>query len=71
MSLTVHNKAVNRGRPRSEVAHRAILNAVMALITEGKSLETLSVEAVATRAGVGKATIYRRWPNMDAFTLPV
>jgi AcrR family transcriptional regulator len=51
------------------MAHRAILEAVIALIAEGTSLSNLSVEAVAARAGVGKATIYRRWPNLDALFL--
>lgn len=35
----------------------------MEMLTEGVSLDSLSMEAVATRAGVGKATLYRRWPN--------
>jgi AcrR family transcriptional regulator len=29
-------------------------------------VNALSIEAVATRAGVGKATIYRRWPSKEA-----
>ncbi|WP_158753782.1 TetR/AcrR family transcriptional regulator [Dyella sp. S184] len=62
-------KPASRGRPRSEATHRAILEAVIVLIAEGESLEKLSIEAVAARAGVGKATIYRRWPNMDALFL--
>lgn len=62
-------RPAGRGRPRSEAAHRAILDAVIALIAEGASLSNLSVEAVAARAGVGKATIYRRWPNLDALFL--
>lgn len=50
------------GRPRSEEAHQAILTATLqVLIDEGFS--RLSVERVAEQAGVGKATIYRRWPG--------
>lgn len=33
------------------------------------SYETVSIDAVAARAGVGKASIYRRWPNKAALVL--
>jgi AcrR family transcriptional regulator len=58
-----------RGRPRSEQAEQAIIDATLELLGEGGTLSGLSVEAVAARAGVGKATIYRRWPNKDALIL--
>jgi AcrR family transcriptional regulator len=54
------------GRPRSARADEAIIEAVLDLLAEGSNIETLSIEAVATRAAVGKATIYRRWPNKEA-----
>jgi AcrR family transcriptional regulator len=54
------------GRPRSVRADEAILAAVLDLLAGGTTAEALSIEAVAARAGVGKATIYRRWHNKDA-----
>ena len=62
---------VPRGRPRSQEADRAILAATVDLLAE-RGLAGMSIEEVAARAGVGKATIYRRWPSkgllaLDAF----
>jgi len=54
--------APSAGRPRSEEAHQAILDATLALLVE-VGFSALTVEGVAQRAGVGKATIYRRWPS--------
>lgn len=56
--------APGRGRPRSQEAHRAILDAVVELLGE-HGLQGLTIEAVAARAGVGKTTIYRRWDNKN------
>ncbi len=53
------------GRPRSARAEQAIIEAVLELLGTGVSIEALSVESVAARAGVGKATIYRRWPSKE------
>ena len=53
------------GRPRSPEAHAAILRAALELAVEG-GLRVLSMEAIAARAGVGKATIYRRWKSKEA-----
>ncbi|MEU1754549.1 TetR/AcrR family transcriptional regulator [Micromonospora matsumotoense] len=57
------------GRPRSVRADEAIIEATLDLLAEGSTIEALSIEAIAARAGVGKATIYRRWPGKDALLL--
>jgi AcrR family transcriptional regulator len=49
------------GRPRSTEADEAILEAAVELFADG-GLDGLTVEGVAARAGVSKATIYRRYP---------
>lgn len=53
------------GRPRSEETSQAILAAVIDLVAEQGSSQTLSMEAVAVRAGASKATIYRRWASKE------
>ncbi|TGB05972.1 TetR/AcrR family transcriptional regulator [Streptomyces sp. MZ04] len=54
-----------RGRPRSEAVERAIIEGVLKLIEEGVPLAELSIERIARTAGVGKATIYRRWSGKE------
>jgi AcrR family transcriptional regulator len=51
-----------RGRPRDADREDAILAATRELLAE-TGYERLTIEAVATRARAGKATIYRRWPG--------
>jgi AcrR family transcriptional regulator len=50
------------GRPRSAECDRVILEAALAEYA-AHGLEGMSVDAVAARAGVSKATIYRRYPS--------
>lgn len=57
-----------RGRPRSEAAKRAILRAARALLAEGGP-GAVTMEAVAARAGVGKPTVYRWWPDRHAVAM--
>ena len=56
------------GRPRSARAERAILDAALDLFAES-GVAGVCMEAVAARAGVGKATIYRRWPGKEDLLL--
>jgi AcrR family transcriptional regulator len=53
------------GRPRSAEADAAIVGATLEVLRE-EGFRGLSVEAVRQRAGVGKATIYRRFPDKSA-----
>jgi AcrR family transcriptional regulator len=53
------------GRPLDEQRTRAILNTTLELGID-LGFERLTVEAIARRSGVGKTTIYRRWPNVWA-----
>lgn len=50
------------GRPRSPKTDLAILRAALDLLASG-GLPALTMEGVAARAGVGKATVYRRWAS--------
>ena len=66
-------KAIPRraGRPRSETTRRKILEATVHLL-EDVTVQSLTIEAIAREAGVGKATIYRWWDSkalvvIDAF----
>ncbi|SDN08473.1 TetR/AcrR family transcriptional regulator [Allokutzneria albata] len=66
-----------RGRPRSAQAQEAIIGATLAVLVE-TGFAGLTIEAVASRAGVGRPTIYRRWATREdlvvdalAATVPV
>ena len=61
-------QARSPGRPRSERAHRAILQAANDLL-ESEEFAAVTVEAIAERAGVSKATVYRWWPNRAAVVM--
>lgn len=60
-----------RGRPRSEALERTILESVMKLLEDGVPLAELSIERIARTAGVGKATIYRRWSGKEELFVDV
>lgn len=57
-----------RGRPRNEQSTTAILVATIELVSE-VGLAGLTMDAVASRAGVSKATIYRRWSSKESLLL--
>ncbi len=56
------------GRPRSERARQAILDAAADLLVEG-GLARTTMEAIAARAGVSKVTIYKWWPSRGAVAI--
>jgi AcrR family transcriptional regulator len=64
-------KVQRRGRPRSEAVERSIVDAAVHLLEEGVPISELSIERIARTAGVGKATIYRRWEGKEALFLDV
>ena len=68
MSESVGTQQKRKGRPRSEKARSAILDAATELLLE-QGLEAVSMDEVAQRAGVSKATIYRWWPSKQTLAL--
>jgi AcrR family transcriptional regulator len=61
-------EGTQRGRPRSEKAHKAVLDAAADLLLT-RGLSAVSMDEVAERAGVSKATIYRWWPTKETLAL--
>src|SRR5260221_5650242 len=59
-----------RGRPRSEPAHRALLDAALREFV-ARGYEAMSLEAIAASAGVSKITLYRRWDSKLALVREV
>ena len=67
--ISQDNTPANRkGRPRSTKSKNAILKATNSLLLH-KSVQELSIEAIAKKAKVGKTTIYRWWPNKTAVVM--
>lgn len=56
------------GRPRSAEADRSILRATVDLLAD-EGYGGVTMEGVAARAGVGKATVYRRWASKSALVV--
>lgn len=57
--------APRRGRPRDPGVDEAVLAAAVELLADA-GFARLTMEQVAARAGVGKASLYLRWPNKVA-----
>lgn len=57
-----------RGRPLDEACRPAILDATLDLVAD-VGYAGMTVDGVAQRAGVGKATIYRRWPSKESLLI--
>lgn len=64
----IDKRRAGPGRPRSEEAHTAILDASIALIRE-VGYDAVTMDGIAARAGVGKATVYRRWKSREALVV--
>jgi AcrR family transcriptional regulator len=65
----VEESRPRRGRPRSDASEQAILTAALDLMADGHGPAAITVSAIAKRAGAGKDTIYRRWPNKEDLLL--
>ena len=61
-SLAIAPEGRPAGRPRSTAARRAVLDAAYGILVE-TGLSGFSIEAVASRSGVARTTIYRSWPS--------
>jgi AcrR family transcriptional regulator len=57
-----------RGRPRSAKSQKAILAKAIEILLE-QGLSSMSMDDVAKRAGVSKATIYRWWPSKELLAI--
>lgn len=57
-------------RPRSEKSHQKVLEAAVRLFSE-QGIDATSMDAIAARSGVSKATIYKHWPDKDALAMEV
>ena len=64
MTLTTHDDVPRVGRPRDPAVDAAIVDATLGLLADG-GYAAVTMEAVAARAGVGKATHYRRYSGKD------
>jgi len=57
-------------RTRSAEAHKKVLNAAVSLFGD-RGIDATSMDSIAERSGVSKATIYKHWPDKDALALEV
>jgi len=59
------NQGSHPGRPRNAATDRAVLRAVLEIVSES-GVSGVTVTGVAARAGVARATVYLRWPSRAA-----
>src|SRR5438132_1036795 len=64
-SFTLEPERSRRGRPRDPAVDVAVLTAAVDLLAE-VGYARLTMDQIAARAGVGKASVYLRWPNKVA-----
>lgn len=57
-----------RGRPRDPAVDQRITAAAAELLLQ-RGFDHTTVDDVAAKAGVGKATVYRRWPSKEDLAL--
>jgi AcrR family transcriptional regulator len=65
-SISTHRP--RRGRPRNEELDVVVVQAASQILSE-RGFDAMTIEEVATRAGVAKTTIYRRWSTKGALAL--
>lgn len=68
--MAVHASPRPVGRPRNPELDDLIRSAALGLLAEG-GREACGMDDVARRAGVGKATIYRRWSTKEELLVEV
>lgn len=68
MTATTESSARRTGRPRDPEVDSAIVSAALQLLADG-GYEALTIEAVAASAGVGKASVYRRYAGKEALVV--
>ena len=68
--MTEPMKPPSPGRPRSTDVDARILGSAVALLREG-GLASLTIAAVAERAGVTRPSVYRRFPDAEALAIGV
>lgn len=68
MPTTAAGAASRTGRPRDAHRNRELIEATQDLLVE-VGYDRLTIDAVASRVGAGKATVYRRWPNKTALVV--
>lgn len=67
-TATAGDAARRPGRPRDPALDELVLRTAQEMLAE-RGLRELTVDAVAQRAAVGKASIYRRWPSREALVI--